>query len=86
MWHPSKGVIHLEDDSSGNEIVDSDMDEVVQWDRSLSIKKTFKTAVLSCIACWLMILRIRAGDGALWRLWCDGGCHGSSCRLDDLSA
>jgi hypothetical protein len=46
MWHPSKGVIHLEDDSSGNEIVDSDVDKVVQWDRSLSSTKTFKTAVL----------------------------------------
>ena len=46
MWHPSKGVIHLEDDLSGNESVDSDVEEVVQWDRSLSSTKTFKTAVL----------------------------------------
>jgi len=46
MRHPLKGVIHLEDDSSGNESVDSDMEEVVQWDRSLSNTKTFKTVVL----------------------------------------
>jgi hypothetical protein len=46
MKHPSKEVIHLEDDSSGNESVDSDVEEVVQWDRSLSSTKTFKTAVL----------------------------------------
>jgi hypothetical protein len=41
-----KGIIHLEDDSSGNESVDSDVEEVVQWDRSLRNTKTFKTAVL----------------------------------------
>jgi len=46
MWHPSKGVIHLEDDLSGNESVDSDVEEVVQWDHSLSSTKTFKTAEL----------------------------------------
>ena len=51
MWHPSKGVIHLEDDSSGNESVDSDVEEVVQWDRSLSSTKTFKTAVLILSGC-----------------------------------
>ena len=45
-WHPSKGIIHLEDDLSGNESVDSDVEEVVQWDRSLCTTKTFKTAVL----------------------------------------
>jgi hypothetical protein len=28
-WHPSKGIIHLEDNSSGNESVDSDVEEVV---------------------------------------------------------
>ena len=46
MWYSSKGVIHLEDDLSGNESVDSDVEEVVQWDRSLRNTKTFKTAVL----------------------------------------
>jgi hypothetical protein len=45
-WHPSKGIIHLEDDSSGNESVDSDVEEVVQWDCSLRNTKRFKTAVL----------------------------------------
>ena len=28
-WHPSKGIIHLEDKSSGNESVDFDVEEVV---------------------------------------------------------
>jgi hypothetical protein len=43
---PSNGVIHLEDDLSGNESVDSDVEEVFQWDCSLSNTKTFKTAVV----------------------------------------
>ena len=42
----SKGIIHLEDDLSGDESVDSDVVVVVQWDRSLRSTKTFKTAVL----------------------------------------
>jgi hypothetical protein len=46
MWYPSKGAIHLEDDSSGDESVDFDVEEVVQWDRSLRNMKTFKTTVL----------------------------------------
>jgi hypothetical protein len=27
----------------------------------------------------------QAGGGALWRPWCDGGCHGSLC-FDDQRA
>jgi hypothetical protein len=46
MWYPSKGVIHLEDDSAGDESVDSDVEEVVQWDRSLRNTKMFKKSVL----------------------------------------
>ena len=36
MWHPSKGVIHLDGDSSSNESVGSDVEEL----------KTFQRAVL----------------------------------------
>ena len=47
MWHPSKGVIHLDGDSSSNESVGSDVEEVVMWDHSLRSSKTFQRAVLS---------------------------------------
>ncbi len=46
MWHPSKGVIHLDSDSSSNESVGSDVEEVVMWDHSLRSSKTFQRAVL----------------------------------------
>jgi hypothetical protein len=46
MWHPSKGVIHLDGDSSSNESVGSDVEEVVMWDHSLRSSKTFQRAVL----------------------------------------
>jgi hypothetical protein len=42
--HLSKGVIHPAD--SGDENVGSDVEEVVQWDRSLRSTKTFQTVVL----------------------------------------
>ena len=47
MWHPTKEVIHLGGDSSSNESVgSSDVEEVVLWDHSLRISKTFTRAVL----------------------------------------
>ncbi len=46
MWHPSKGVIHLDGDSSSNKSVGSDVEEVVMWDHSLHSSKTFQRAVL----------------------------------------
>jgi hypothetical protein len=46
MWHLSKGVIHLDGDSSSNESVGSDVEEVVMWDHSLRSWKTFQRAVL----------------------------------------
>ena len=37
------------------------------------------------VSCWLsMFLCIRAGSGASWRQWYDGGCHGSSCFIVDV--
>ena len=50
-WHPLKGNIHLENDSSGNDSVDSEVEEVVQWDSSLRNTKTFKTVVLILSGC-----------------------------------
>ena len=46
MWHPLKGVIHLDGDLSSNESVSSDVEEVVMWDHSLRSLKTFQRAVL----------------------------------------
>ena len=46
MWHPSKGVIHLDGDSSSNESVGSDVEEVVMWDHSLRSLMMFQRAVL----------------------------------------
>jgi hypothetical protein len=46
MWHPLKGVIHLGDDSSGNESVSSDVEEIAEWDKNIRSSKTFQTAVL----------------------------------------
>jgi hypothetical protein len=51
MWHPSKGVINLNDDSSGNESVSSDVEEIVEWDKNLRISKSFQTAVLILSGC-----------------------------------
>ena len=47
MWHPPKGVIHLDGDSSSNKSVGSDVEEVVMWDHSLRSSNTFQRAVLS---------------------------------------
>jgi hypothetical protein len=44
MLHLPKGVIHLAD--SGNESVGSEVEEIVQWDRSLRLTNTFQMAVL----------------------------------------
>ena len=46
MWHPSKGVIHLDGDSSSNKRLGSDVEEVIMWDHSLRSSKTFQRAVL----------------------------------------
>jgi hypothetical protein len=47
MLHPSKGgVINLNKDQSSNESVGSNVEEVIQWGRSLRSSKTFQTAVL----------------------------------------
>jgi hypothetical protein len=44
MLHLSKGVIHLDD--SSNENVGSDVEEVIQWDRSLRLTKMLQMVVL----------------------------------------
>ncbi len=45
--HPSKGVvINLNKDQSSDESVGSNVEEVVQWDRSLHSLKMFQMAVL----------------------------------------
>ena len=47
MWHPTKGVIHLDGDLSSKESVgSSDVEEVVMWDHSLCSLKTFQRVVL----------------------------------------
>ena len=46
MWHPLKGVIRLDGNSSSNKSVGSDVEEVVMWDHSLRSSKTFQRAVL----------------------------------------
>jgi hypothetical protein len=47
MLHPSKGVvINLNKDQSSNESVGSNVEEVVQWDRSLRSSQTFQMTVL----------------------------------------
>ena len=37
-----------------------------------------------CTAYWLMFLHIRAGSGAPWLPWYDGGRDGSSCLSIDV--
>ena len=46
MSHPLKGVINLYNSNDKIESVESDIEEVVQWDKELCNTKTFMTAVI----------------------------------------